>query len=225
MWHPRRSPPANLLALEALRGLQSFFAGSADFADFATGSLLRDSSALSFWPRGVVELDEPLEGFGQAELVLWRDLRLTRLHPLVAADEQRFGLGVLLLAEQAAAELTAGVEGGPVVGFVLLADGQALAEERLGLGGPATVSGGGDRARPDYRPGSGRRPRGTRGTEPRTSRGAVSASAQRSCDSRACARLKMIFSRVGWLGGNARRAAGRSCFHRRTASAVRPALR
>ena len=84
--------------------------------------------------RGGVELDEPVEGLGEADAGLRRDRLLPLLHPLVAFPQERFGLGVFLLAQQGAAEQRLRVEGPPDVGLLLLADGQALAEERFGLG-------------------------------------------------------------------------------------------
>ena len=83
---------------------------------------------------GLVELDEPIEGFRQADLALCRHRLLALFHPFVAGQQERFGLDEVLLAQQCPAEQRLGVERRPGVGLRLLADGQALAEERLGLG-------------------------------------------------------------------------------------------
>src|SRR6516165_9854562 len=58
-----------------------------------------------FVDRGV-PLNQPVEGFGDAQLsaTLFRDGLLAGLQPLVALDEQRLGLGVLLLTQQRSAE-------------------------------------------------------------------------------------------------------------------------
>src|SRR5262249_43737478 len=81
------------------------------------------------WPvRRRVQLDQPVEGFGQAPLV-HRPLPL--LHTLVALQEQRLGLGVLLLAQKRPAEQRLGVELHPRVSWQLRPGGQALPEIRL----------------------------------------------------------------------------------------------
>jgi hypothetical protein len=64
----------------------------------------------------------------------WGDLGLAGLYALIAREDQRFGVGVLLLVQEAAAEQAAGVEGGPLVGLALLANGQAIAQDGLGRG-------------------------------------------------------------------------------------------
>src|SRR5262249_10641939 len=82
----------------------------------------------------LVEPDYPLGGVGEARLAGRGDSGLAGLHALVARDDQRLGLGVLPLAQQAAGEQAAGVEGGPLVPLDRLADAQALAQDGLGLG-------------------------------------------------------------------------------------------
>src|SRR5262249_24038977 len=52
----------------------------------------------------VVQPDQRLERLDQAGIRLFRHLHLTLLHPLIALDEQRLGLGVLLLEQQRFAE-------------------------------------------------------------------------------------------------------------------------
>src|SRR5687767_8533051 len=65
---------------------------------------------------------------------MWRYLVFTPLHSLVAGQEQRLGLGVVLLAQQAAAEQGLRVERLPGVRPVLLEECQALAQQRLRVG-------------------------------------------------------------------------------------------
>ena len=77
-------------------------------------------------------MDEAFQGFGQAGLALGGNLGLALFHSIVAGQEQRFGGGVVLLAEQAAAEQGLGVveivvSRGAGIGLGLLADQQALA--------------------------------------------------------------------------------------------------
>src|SRR5262249_53974129 len=71
---------------------------------------------------------------GQARLALPGEFCLADLHALVARGDQRLRLGLLLFAQPAVAAPPAGVEGVPPVGLALLADGQALAQDGLGLG-------------------------------------------------------------------------------------------
>ena len=52
-----------------------------------------------FSVRCVVEINEPLNCFRQADLALSRDVGLVLFHAFVARQEQRFGVGVFLLAE------------------------------------------------------------------------------------------------------------------------------
>src|SRR5262245_15165083 len=78
-----------------------------------------------------VQLDQPVEGFGQAPLV-HRPLPL--LHALVALQEQRLGLGVLLLAQERPAEQRLGVELPPPVSWRLRPGSHALPEIRLRFG-------------------------------------------------------------------------------------------
>jgi hypothetical protein len=78
-------------------------------------------------------LHQSHQGLRQADLPLRRDLDLTLLHAVVALQQQRFGVGVFLLAQQDVAEQRLRVEGGPEVRLRLLADGQALAEEGVGV--------------------------------------------------------------------------------------------
>ncbi len=82
----------------------------------------------------LVKPDDTFAALRQARLAGRGNFGLAGLHALVARDDQRLGLRVLLLAQQAAAELAAGVEGAPLVGLDLLADGQAFAQDGLGLG-------------------------------------------------------------------------------------------
>jgi len=82
----------------------------------------------------IVESHQALDRFGEADLALRRYGRRPLLHPLIAGQQQRFGVGVFLLAQQCPAEQRLRVERGPDIGLRLLADGQALAEERLVLG-------------------------------------------------------------------------------------------
>ena len=74
----------------------------------AFASLARHSAALSVLAPGLVELDDPFGRLGQAGLSRRGDLGLAGLHALVTGEDQRLGLGELLLAEQAAAELASG---------------------------------------------------------------------------------------------------------------------
>ena len=83
--------------------------------------------------RGGGEIDQAVDGIGEADLALLRNRGLALLHPRVALLQEWFGFGVFLLAQQGSAEERLRVEGGPDVGLSLLADGQALAEERFGL--------------------------------------------------------------------------------------------
>src|SRR5436190_4031741 len=83
--------------------------------------------------RGFVELDEALEGCGKPlRLDLLGDARLAFLHASVSRKEQRLGFGELLLAEEHRPEHRFGVERRPVIGKGLLADGETLAQDRLG---------------------------------------------------------------------------------------------
>jgi hypothetical protein len=51
---------------------------------------------------GSVEADEPLRGFGEAEVAnVGEDFVLTLLQPFVPGYEKRLGVGILLLAPQA----------------------------------------------------------------------------------------------------------------------------
>src|SRR5262245_26358679 len=77
---------------------------------------------------GVVELHQPLQRLGQACLDVRRDLGRALLQPVVTLQEQRLGLGVLLLAQEAPAELRPGIEGRPGVRLDLFPDGEALAQ-------------------------------------------------------------------------------------------------
>src|SRR5262245_23790370 len=54
--------------------------------------------------RIVVELHQPLDGFAQAWLAELRDLGFALFHPFVALYQQRLGLVVLLVTQQAAAQ-------------------------------------------------------------------------------------------------------------------------
>lgn len=54
---------------------------------------------------GFVELDEAFEGFGEAGFCMGTDVGFALVHSLVAHDEERLGFGVLLQAEEGAAEL------------------------------------------------------------------------------------------------------------------------
>lgn len=96
--------------------------------------LLPPFGGFVFLVGAVVQIDEALNRFGQADLALGGDVGLVLFHAFVAGQEQRFGLGVFLLAEQAAAEQRLGVERGPVVRLFLLADRETLADERFGVG-------------------------------------------------------------------------------------------
>src|SRR5581483_7342747 len=62
------------------------------------------------------------------------DLVLAFLHPLVAPEQQRLGLGVLLLAEEGLSERGPRVKRPPVLRLRLLADGQAFLQRGFGLG-------------------------------------------------------------------------------------------
>lgn len=76
-----------------------------------------------------VQLDQPVEGFGDAGVRLRRDGLLAGLQPLEALEQQRLGVGVLLLAQQRPAEQRLRVERGPGVGLVPLADAKTLRDE------------------------------------------------------------------------------------------------
>src|SRR5262249_42934375 len=78
-----------------------------------------------------VQLDQPVEGFGQPPLVPRLDRPLPLLHALVALQEQQLGLGVLLLAQQRPAEQRLGLECLPVGPEELRPGGHALPEIRL----------------------------------------------------------------------------------------------
>src|SRR2546423_1717563 len=87
------------------------------------------------WPAPrVVEPDDPLQRFAQASLGLFGNLPLALLHLLVALQQQRLGVGVLLLAQQAGAQQALRVEGAPGVRLLLGPDRQAVAQHRLGFG-------------------------------------------------------------------------------------------
>jgi hypothetical protein len=81
-----------------------------------------------------VEIDESVERLGEADAGLWRDHLLPLFHSLVALPQEWLGFGKFFLAQQSAAEHAFGGEDGPLVGLDFLANGQAFAEERLGLG-------------------------------------------------------------------------------------------
>src|SRR5262249_42038105 len=84
---------------------------------------------------GLVELHQTPQGFLQADTWnLRRGLRAALLQAVIALEEQRLGLGVLLLPQQRLAEHGLRVERRPVVRKFLFAEGEALAEQRLGLG-------------------------------------------------------------------------------------------
>ena len=102
-------------------------------ADLLASSSLRHRAAWSGLPVASAELHEAFEGLGQAVMRRRRDRRLAPLHPS-ARDQQRLALGVLLLGPGGAAERGPDVGGRPQVRLSLLADGQAFAEDRLGLG-------------------------------------------------------------------------------------------
>src|SRR5262249_53803159 len=80
-----------------------------------------------------VQLDQPIEGLWDAEIPGTRDGLLASLHSFVALQQQRFGLGVLLLAQQRTAEHRLRIERAPNVRLQLLAKGHALTQDRLGL--------------------------------------------------------------------------------------------
>ena len=66
--------------------------------------------------------------------VVGGDFGCALVHPFVARNQQRLGLGVFLLRQQHAPQQAPGVERPPIVGTFLFADCQALAGQRLGLG-------------------------------------------------------------------------------------------
>src|SRR5579875_303837 len=82
--------------------------------------------------RGGGQLDQPVEGFGDAGFADFGDRLLALLHPLVALEQERLGRSVLLLAQERPAEHGHRVERVPGVRLRLLADGQALAEKGFG---------------------------------------------------------------------------------------------
>src|SRR5205807_281290 len=93
--------------------------------------LLPPRGGLLFLSRRKVELDQPLQGCSQvdpARANLW-NLVFALVEPLVAGQQQRLSLGVLLLVEQGAAEHGLGVERRPGVGFLQHTDRQALAQQ------------------------------------------------------------------------------------------------
>src|SRR5258707_14062433 len=75
-----------------------------------------------------VELHQSLDRFRDADLALLWDRLLPLLHPLIAGQQQRFGGGILLLAEQRPAEQRRRVERGPSVRGRMLPRGRALAQ-------------------------------------------------------------------------------------------------
>ena len=81
----------------------------------------------------LVELHQRLQGFLKPYLAVGRDLDLTLFHSLVTSEQQGLGLGIALLAQEAAAQDSPGVEGRPVVGRFFFSDSQALAGGWLGL--------------------------------------------------------------------------------------------
>src|SRR5262249_15203639 len=84
---------------------------------------------------GLEQLDDPVAC--SVDDSSRRDLGFAGLEALVRLEEERRGLLVLLLTEQAGAEQAAGLEAAPVVGGSLFAEHQAFARERLGLCGPS----------------------------------------------------------------------------------------
>ena len=74
---------------------------------------------------------QPLQRLGEAGLAFLRNLGSTLLHPLIALQEQRFGLVAFLLSVQRLAEHRPGIERRPGVGLLLLAEGQSFAKHRL----------------------------------------------------------------------------------------------
>src|SRR5262245_16885183 len=83
--------------------------------------------------QSVTELHQPLQAVSKEDSGLWWDLRLVLLQALVAGQQQRLGLGVLLLAQQRATEQGLGLERGPGVGLFLRADRQAVAQDGFGF--------------------------------------------------------------------------------------------
>src|SRR5262249_53795360 len=84
--------------------------------------LLPPFLGLVFLPPGVVELNQPLQGLGQADLAVGRDLGRALLHSFVTLQEQWFGLGVLLLAQQTGTRQAQGMKARPTVREHLLSD-------------------------------------------------------------------------------------------------------
>src|SRR5262245_23875175 len=67
-----------------------------------------------------VKFDQPVERFGDAGLAALGDGFLALLHSLIPLYQQRFGLGVLLPAQERSAEQRLGIEQRPGVGLLLL---------------------------------------------------------------------------------------------------------
>jgi hypothetical protein len=71
---------------------------------------------------GFIQLYEALQCLQQAALGLHRDLGPPLVQALVTSEQQRFGVGIPPLPQQAAAQERLGVEGRPPVGLLLLAE-------------------------------------------------------------------------------------------------------
>src|SRR5262249_26021775 len=117
-----------LLLLRWIRGLVR---GSLAGAPFV--SPLR---RLDRFAPAVVKLYQPLDGLAQARLGGARGLGLSLSPPLVSWQQQGLGLGVSLLARQAAAQHRPSVEGCPRLRLRPFAERQAVAQQRLGVGEP-----------------------------------------------------------------------------------------
>ena len=65
-------------------------------------SFVRHSIALSFLPQYLVELDYPSRRLGEARFTRYGNLGLAGFHAFVSGDDQRLGLGELLLARRLA---------------------------------------------------------------------------------------------------------------------------
>ena len=103
-----------------------------------------------FLVRGLVELHQPLQSFGQADLAWCGDLRLALAHPFVALQEERLGVSIQArsastgfvictlacaagLFQERAAQQRLRAERRPGVGLLFLTDGQSLAHDRFRL--------------------------------------------------------------------------------------------
>src|SRR5262249_35793615 len=85
-------------------------------------------------PPGFVEPDDPPAGLGDTGPFLRWDLIFEGLERLERRNQQRLGLGVILLPQERAAELRPRAVRLPIAGPLFLADGEGLAQHSFRVG-------------------------------------------------------------------------------------------